>query len=97
MFRRPRDSWVLMLQCKGLSHALRYELESTRQPHEFDWTREQMNQLAARLKHRLLPWSTTKPGVKTKEERDAVIDLGCDLLQGYLLARPGKPFPRLAI
>ena len=32
-------------------------------------------------------------GVETAEERDAVADLGCDLLQGYLFAKPGKPFP----
>lgn len=32
-------------------------------------------------------------GIEAVEERDALIDLGCDLLQGYLLARPGKPFP----
>ncbi len=32
-------------------------------------------------------------GVETPEERDAVIDLGCDLLQGYLFARPGPGFP----
>ena len=32
-------------------------------------------------------------GVETIEERDAVIDLGCDLLQGYLFAKPGRAFP----
>jgi EAL domain-containing protein (putative c-di-GMP-specific phosphodiesterase class I) len=32
-------------------------------------------------------------GIETVQERDAVIELGCDLLQGYLLAKPGKPFP----
>ena len=31
-------------------------------------------------------------GVETAEERDAVIELGCDLLQGYLFARPGPGF-----
>ena len=35
-------------------------------------------------------------GVERIEERDALIDLGCDLLQGHLFARPGKPFPALA-
>ncbi len=34
-------------------------------------------------------------GVETVAERDALLSLGCDLLQGYLLARPGKPFPAL--
>lgn len=32
-------------------------------------------------------------GVETAEERDVLVDLGCDFLQGYLLAKPGKPFP----
>lgn len=32
-------------------------------------------------------------GVETAAERDVVMELGCDLLQGYLLAKPGKPFP----
>jgi EAL domain-containing protein (putative c-di-GMP-specific phosphodiesterase class I) len=32
-------------------------------------------------------------GIETREERDTLIDLGCDLLQGYLFARPGPPFP----
>jgi len=34
-------------------------------------------------------------GVETSEERDAVIDLGCDLLQGFLFARPGPAFPEV--
>jgi EAL domain-containing protein (putative c-di-GMP-specific phosphodiesterase class I) len=32
-------------------------------------------------------------GIETVEERETVIDLGCDLLQGFLFARPGPPFP----
>lgn len=32
-------------------------------------------------------------GIEKAEERDLVVELGCDLLQGFLLARPGKPFP----
>jgi EAL domain-containing protein (putative c-di-GMP-specific phosphodiesterase class I) len=32
-------------------------------------------------------------GVETEGERDTLVDLGCDLLQGYLFAVPGKPFP----
>jgi EAL domain-containing protein (putative c-di-GMP-specific phosphodiesterase class I) len=31
-------------------------------------------------------------GVETAPERDALIDLGIDLLQGYLFARPAAPF-----
>jgi EAL domain-containing protein (putative c-di-GMP-specific phosphodiesterase class I) len=32
-------------------------------------------------------------GVETVEERDALLELGCDLLQGYLFSKPGRPFP----
>jgi c-di-GMP-specific phosphodiesterase len=32
-------------------------------------------------------------GIEVVEERDVLVDLDCDLLQGYLLARPGRPFP----
>jgi EAL domain-containing protein (putative c-di-GMP-specific phosphodiesterase class I) len=32
-------------------------------------------------------------GIEVAEERDTIIELGCDLLQGYLLAKPGRPFP----
>jgi EAL domain-containing protein (putative c-di-GMP-specific phosphodiesterase class I) len=32
-------------------------------------------------------------GIETVEERDAILGLGCELLQGYLYAKPGRPFP----
>lgn len=32
-------------------------------------------------------------GVETPAERDVLIECGCDLLQGYLFAKPDKPFP----
>jgi EAL domain-containing protein (putative c-di-GMP-specific phosphodiesterase class I) len=32
-------------------------------------------------------------GVETTKERDVLLELGCDLLQGYLLSRPGPAFP----
>jgi EAL domain-containing protein (putative c-di-GMP-specific phosphodiesterase class I) len=35
-------------------------------------------------------------GVENIEERDALIELGCDLLQGYLFAKPAAPFPTFA-
>ncbi len=35
-------------------------------------------------------------GVETPQERDALIECGSDLMQGYLFAKPGKPFPDIA-
>ena len=32
-------------------------------------------------------------GVETREERDALVHLGCDLLQGYLVGRPSRALP----
>lgn len=32
-------------------------------------------------------------GVETRQERDTLLESGCDLLQGYLIARPDRPFP----
>ncbi|HVJ88946.1 MAG TPA: EAL domain-containing protein [Labilithrix sp.] len=34
-------------------------------------------------------------GVETPEERDAIMELGGTILQGYLFARPTKPFPEV--
>jgi EAL domain-containing protein (putative c-di-GMP-specific phosphodiesterase class I) len=34
-------------------------------------------------------------GIETREEREACIRLGCDLLQGYAIARPGPAFPAI--
>ena len=38
---------------------------------------------------------TVAEGIEVVEERDQLIELGCDLLQGYLLARPGRAFPEV--
>ena len=35
----------------------------------------------------------TAEGIETPEERDALTRAGCDLMQGYLFAKPGTPFP----
>jgi EAL domain-containing protein (putative c-di-GMP-specific phosphodiesterase class I) len=35
-------------------------------------------------------------GIESIHERDAIRELGCDLLQGHLFAMPGPPFPELA-
>jgi EAL domain-containing protein (putative c-di-GMP-specific phosphodiesterase class I) len=32
-------------------------------------------------------------GIETREERETLVELGCDKLQGYLFAKPGPAFP----
>jgi EAL domain-containing protein (putative c-di-GMP-specific phosphodiesterase class I) len=39
---------------------------------------------------------TVAEGIEVVDERDQLIELGCDLLQGFLLARPGEPFPTIS-
>ena len=39
---------------------------------------------------------TVAEGIETPEERDTLVELGCDLLQGYRFARPERPFPTFA-
>jgi EAL domain-containing protein (putative c-di-GMP-specific phosphodiesterase class I) len=34
-------------------------------------------------------------GIETAEERECIVSLGCGLLQGYLFAKPGPPFPSI--
>lgn len=49
------------------------KLESTRQPKQFDWVRELTNQLAARLKHRLLPFDVDmQPALPNLVSRSAL-------------------------
>ena len=36
-------------------------------------------------------------GIESPEERDVIVAAGCDLMQGYLFAKPGKPFPTPAM
>jgi len=35
-------------------------------------------------------------GIETCAERDTLVSLGCDKLQGYLFAKPARGFPAVA-
>ncbi len=39
--------------------------------------------------------SIVAEGVETPAERDTLVELGCDLMQGYLFAKPGRGFPEM--
>jgi EAL domain-containing protein (putative c-di-GMP-specific phosphodiesterase class I)/ActR/RegA family two-component response regulator len=49
---------------------------------------------AVTLLCRELGLTVVAEGVETRAERDVVVACGCDLIQGYLLGRPGRPFPK---
>ncbi|MFI5306702.1 MAG: EAL domain-containing protein, partial [Polyangiales bacterium] len=36
-------------------------------------------------------------GIETRAERETIVALGAELLQGYLFAKPGPPFPEAAL
>jgi EAL domain-containing protein (putative c-di-GMP-specific phosphodiesterase class I) len=40
--------------------------------------------------------TTVAEGVETPAERKALVESGCDTLQGFLFAKPGPPFPEVA-
>jgi EAL domain-containing protein (putative c-di-GMP-specific phosphodiesterase class I) len=52
---------------------------------------EKMTALAHELKV-----GVVAEGVETRAERDVLIAIGCDLLQGYLFGKPGRAFPEVA-
>jgi EAL domain-containing protein (putative c-di-GMP-specific phosphodiesterase class I) len=52
---------------------------------------EKMTALAHELKV-----GVVAEGVETVAERDALVAIGCDLLQGYLFGKPGRAFPELS-
>ena len=51
-----------------------------------------MTQLCAELQMRVVC-----EGVETREERDALVEVGADLFQGYLFAKPARGFPTPAL
>jgi EAL domain-containing protein (putative c-di-GMP-specific phosphodiesterase class I) len=46
---------------------------------------------------RELQMQVVAEGIETPEERDAMVNAGCDLLQGYLFAQPEAAFPAAAL
>jgi EAL domain-containing protein (putative c-di-GMP-specific phosphodiesterase class I)/ActR/RegA family two-component response regulator len=58
---------------------------------DLDRTRQKLIGSLAALCHDMGMLVVTE-GIETEGERDAVVALGCELLQGYLFAKPSPPF-----
>ena len=56
-----------------------------------DATKQQLVRTLAGLCHELYV-DVIAEGVETEDERNCVVDLGCDLLQGYLYGKPDRTF-----
>jgi len=52
---------------------------------------ESMTALCAEMKIKVVA-----EGIESDAERECVRQAGCELLQGYLFAKPGPPFPQIA-
>jgi EAL domain-containing protein (putative c-di-GMP-specific phosphodiesterase class I) len=60
-----------------------------------DATKQKLIASMARLCHEL-GITVVGEGVETAAQRDALVSLGCDLLQGYLFAAPAAEYPHVA-
>jgi len=70
---------------------VKLDMSLIRKVHESDTKRNLLRSMTALFAE--LGILVIAEGVETAAERDAVVASGCDLLQGYLFAKPGKPFP----
>lgn len=70
---------------------VKFDMSLVRDVHKYPTKQKLIRSMAALCKD--MGMMVVGEGVETVEERTALTDLGCDLLQGYLFARPGRPFP----
>jgi EAL domain-containing protein (putative c-di-GMP-specific phosphodiesterase class I) len=73
---------------------VKLDMELIRDIHQNDMKRKIVRSMVA-LCHDMGK-SIIAEGVEVQEERQVLVDLECDLLQGYLLGRPGKGTPGLS-
>jgi EAL domain-containing protein (putative c-di-GMP-specific phosphodiesterase class I)/CheY-like chemotaxis protein len=72
---------------------VKLDMSLVRNVHQSNIQRNVVGSLARLCKD--LGMRVVAEGIETPEERDALRALGCDLLQGYFFAKPGRPFPEL--
>jgi EAL domain-containing protein (putative c-di-GMP-specific phosphodiesterase class I) len=75
-------------------HAVKLDMSLTRGI-ETDSTKRKLIASMTHLCHEL-GIIVVGEGVETATQRDALVSLGCDLLQGYLFARPAADYPHVA-
>ena len=69
---------------------VKYDMSLVRGIHEHETKRKLIHSMTALFGE--LGMIVIAEGVETASERDALLTAGCDLFQGYLFAKPGKPF-----
>jgi EAL domain-containing protein (putative c-di-GMP-specific phosphodiesterase class I) len=67
---------------------VKFDMALVRNIHKSD-VKQRLMRVMSNLCHDM-GMQTVAEGIETNAERDAVVELGCDLLQGYLLGRPAK-------
>jgi EAL domain-containing protein (putative c-di-GMP-specific phosphodiesterase class I)/ActR/RegA family two-component response regulator len=70
---------------------VKFDLSLVRGIHENETKRKLVQSMTSLFQE--LGMIVIAEGIESTADRDAIVAAGCDLLQGYLFARPGKPFP----
>jgi EAL domain-containing protein (putative c-di-GMP-specific phosphodiesterase class I) len=70
---------------------VKLDMSLVRNVHRSDIQKRLIGSMTALCKE--MGMSVVAEGVEVVAERDCVRSVGCDLLQGYLFAKPGPPFP----
>jgi EAL domain-containing protein (putative c-di-GMP-specific phosphodiesterase class I) len=70
---------------------VKLDMSLVRNVHQSDIRRRLVGSMTALCKE--MGMGVVAEGVEVVEERDCLRGVGCDLLQGYLFAKPGPPFP----
>jgi EAL domain-containing protein (putative c-di-GMP-specific phosphodiesterase class I) len=73
---------------------VKLDMSLVRHAHQHDTKRKLIQSITTLCRD--MHMQVVAEGVETSDERDVLIECGCDLLQGYLFAKPGAPFPGVA-
>ena len=73
---------------------VKFDMSLVRGVHESDTKKKLIGSMTSLFKE--LGLFVIAEGVETTAERKALVEAGCDLLQGFLFARPGRPYPDIS-